>query len=971
MLVAMFVAPSGVTGSALAVPALPHTAGSIATHDGSSDERSAAPHAPKAVIWQNTTIQAAGHGGGANVAFNWSFRDNVPGITISIDLSSTPGQNLSILGGEFVGYGFYRLGLDAFLVGTTTYVVPSVELNGSIYLDTAVKLPNPGQYEFRMVHTGGDWWQFSVNSNLIIVNGGNGTYNLTAPAAFAFGPHAPSLNVSEAGPTLPISTNSFSALLNPALETNASATSGGAQPTSGIYIATKTTAPVPMIGENQAAGTIFAGLVPNDFVVVNPGSLVTGQVTPTTTNGTYLWGAPGGGGGGGVTIHNWLGAETQDPTDANVSGAQITSVIPSNNVHVPHQEGFSNSVVVPVNASYDLALELADLNVTVPVVNITLVGTYPIVAVYNQTVLLDFWINLVQTPGSTDVFAIQQTQGGWWSVYMNGALLNAGWTNDSGGAGWNGTFDLGPTTMWGDTGFTFAASPISLFGLGSLTGPVLITNQPMLAFFGNYSNYWIPSSVQLKTTAGWTTPLWGYSWAWGSTKDFPDTLIGSDQDTGLLPGAIIVGNITADGVNAVLHNGTVLWTATLVRILASPYTIESGSSLATGGNSELVILITFAGAPVANVALTTCSDALGLGECESPSGQGFVANDNDPGVYYDNFTATTVVSTLQQDQLTFIVTTSNGPAVGTVLINVTAPVTLAALLQGHGSSVTLQPGNSLTIVAWTNQTLNTPYTTGVTVEGVFQPKSDGPACTLTYSAGVWSCTITLYSTLPCATSTCQTSISVATSGPGVNVASVTLDVTIQSFSMTASAITATVQGGAALDDVPAGVNITFSVTVSSPSGPVTTATVTFSVVPAINGVSSFPITTETGGVYSVEISMPRSLASVSWYNVTAQATAAGYASSSSPGKVNFAVWPPTTTCSSNCGSSSGSGILSSPAVLGGIIAVVAVAAIALVLLLRKKGGKKPSEGEPEAWSGPAPSATTSEPPAGGEEPPPA
>lgn len=960
LIVGLFLSPSSLAGSASALAPLPHEALSASV---------AAPvgHPSAGVTWQNTSVITTDRTAGSNVALNWSLRTNIPTLTGPIDIS-TAGQNLSMTAGEKVGR-FYsaRVGFDAFPICnptcSQTVIQPVADLNGTTYLDTSVVLPNPGNLIFRMVHTGGDWWTFSANSNLIIVDGGNGTYNLTAPSARSFGASSISLNVSESGPSLPINNNEFFAAATPALEVNTTrAPTVGYIPATGVYIADNALPAdsVPMFGEDQIPGVSPISF-PGGELAINPSGTISGFVPPTTTNGTLLWGvnptAPG-------QTKAWLGAYIQDATDQNITGARLVTEVPAANVLPPEGQTIANQVIVPINGTLNLGIELIDANISFTFNGTTYseVGSFPVVTIYNETDIFGEWAaDTPQTPSAMLTISVQRSAGWWWTITEDGTPVT-GWI-DGNDAAFNGTFLMNASTMWGYTQTPFWALPTGQAELSGVNVPFLSTDQPMLAFFGNHTNYWINSSILLQNSGGWGTPLRGFAYTYAPQDDL---LLASDQHGSLLPGTVLVANGTtalpAFGFTKPLTNGTALWTATLIKVLASTYTIESGSTSSSGGTTSLIITVTYGGVGEAHETLVGCTDTLALGSCVT-----FAPNPNFAGTYYDNFTATSTVTTPQLDTISLLMV--NGltglAAVGTFQLNITAPVLLAGVISGYGSSGKFTPGSTLTIDAWTNQS-GVPFSSGVGVDESFLPSSDGPSCMMTLSGtGFFTCTITLNAQLPCATQTCTTSISLSTTGIGVNDATVTIaPVTIQTYTMVISAITVSVAGGGNPDNVPSGGSVTLSITVTSAatSAGLSGATVTFdfsSPLPTVG--SSATATTSSSGVATLTITGPTGLTNVEWFNVTATVTLVDYASvTTTKAQVGtFAVWPPPTT---NTNSNSNS-FLDSPAVLGGIVAGALVVILVLVLVLRKRGaGKPPADNAPQGWTGPAPPA--------GQEPPP-
>lgn len=930
------------------------------------------PARPLANSYGNSSLYTSDNSTYGNEGLNFSVDTGSYATVLSLPIALPSGGNLTVMAGELVNasdFGSAYVGFNAVNTGSGTVIHPiAVLTNGSYVMGTATLTPGGAgsltSWDFRIVHTHADWWSFKFDSQLIIpTTGGNGTYNLTVPVAAgteSFRGHVSGASVdirqemigSTSG--LPFTSGEFSVLLRPALESNTSTTPNYAVD-DGIYRAAGTAAySTPMFGENQSSASGFS--IPGDLVLVNPESPI--STYATTTNDACLWG-PCPPGGVSVTTHPnkaWLGAYTTDPAYTNVSGARLGLVAPS--VLPAADQVLFNGIIIPVNGTTELSLGFADVNLTFGTISFK--GVYPLLSVYNvysfQVYALYANENAV-TGGTQYVLQITRNDSGsagWWNVWLNSNMLNSGWVNDTEAAYPNGSFDIGASALMADNERTPWAEPISgsRLGVGGISAPAVNTTAPLLAFFGNNSQYDNNLSLALNGSQGWGVPQQGLAWSWLKQQEVE---FGASQYSipWMPAGSVTVANATwgstTHAISVPLANGTTLWTTMQATATVSPGTIDGASTAADGGSAALTVSLSFSGSPVTGASITSCTDSLALGTCGTFKAGGTA------GTYTAAFTADKDPRATLTDTISFTAfSTTYGTGSGSVTVMVGPGVNLTSnTVQGGASIASVLPGGSVTVNIWANSSSG-PTNAGNPYVSVPTALGTGCSTPTQVSTGFYTCAVTISSTT--SLSGDQT-ISVATTNTnGVNLATTSVQVNVKPLPLTIGALTFSPANTPATG-YTAGAYVNISVTATATAGPVAGVSVTFTFTPAVPSWSSGsasgtistlgPVMTASNGVATVMLRMPTALASQQSYQVSAQGSISGY-TITQPTAVSFTVNAPTAPSSGGSGSS---GLLSNSTLLYALVGVVVLVVVVLlvVMMMRKK---KSGGGEaPQQWTG--------------------
>ncbi len=966
LLVALLLLPGGALGSG---------------HFGSSTSTalpvraSAALPASHAIpaVYGTTSVTTSDAKVANNLAMNFSMAFPTAialsaGQDINVTLQELVGINIATRDISEASIGFWA----HYDVGSSTTMVWPVATFGNLtvthtVVDTAISLTTPGTLVFRLSHAHGYWWTFSTNGAQAIGSGvpawQNGTYMLNSSSAlgyYSFGSRftfAPTLFLNESGPSLPFASTQFQGVLSPAMQFNT--TTAGYQPVNGLYQAPRTAGyAVPMAGYDQCYISGCPWKVGNDTVLVKFPS----PVPSVTANGATLWGVPP---PPPVSFHTWLGAETVDPSFMNVTGEQITlspvpSAIPPGGLFAAHE------AALPINGTDEMYIGFVDANVTFG--TLAYQGVYPFYALstYNSGT---FGIDLTPlAAGTQHTMSIQHTSGWWWTVRLDGG--SSSWCTGITSCTGNGTILLNASTAWGETNMTFNAGPGGRIGTAGFFVPIPYSNQPLLAYFGNMSTYSVTTSIQLDSRSGvWGTPFLGNAWSW-DTKNSKDVLVGNTQEPWAIPpGSVLVENATA-AYPTPLANTTVggspnpVWIGTSVTAVATPTTVASG-----GGTTNLVISVSSGGSAISNAVVNVSdTDAQQYGHC-SP----IFAPTGTPGDYSGTCWFNASVPILLTAHLQVTVTPVSG-AVGTtvVVIVLTPPLTVAALIAGTPSGSTVQAGAALTVEVWTN-------VSGAGVANAFPllaltPVGEGQiGPNTTTSIGFYSIPLTIASNPASATATLTIA---ATGGAGAGFGVATAAPILLNINLPKATVSPVWISGSGPSSIAAGATVTFSVNVTSGSGAIVGAFVHFGVTcnGGTNCTSQFttvtaPSATNAQGASSWTVTAPANLAQATTFTVTATTTPKGYASASGAA-LPVTVQPPGSTNNNNNTNSSGSSPLILYALVG--VVVVAVVAVLALLMMRKKKSSPPASSAPqggmESWS-PSPEGEGAGANAGGAEPP--
>lgn len=966
---------SGLSLSHAAPPTAGHAAAVPSVHGAT-----VSPPSPASTnVYGNSSVETTDSSVVNNTGLNFTVSTGTYDTIITMAISLPAGANLTVLAYEPVytnatlhSTNSTYIGFDATNVaGTGTKVYPEAVLptNHSVIIDTSNPLTQGttalGSWDFRLVHTGGDFWAFKANDQLIVpTHGGNGTYNLSANHALGYtsrrgGPQVEVEQMGATGTPLPFTSAQASFLLSPAIETNNTAAPTGPHlAADGIYESHgAVNGLIPMIGANQTAVTSFK--IPGDIVLVNPSSTVTSLgVKPTNTSGTCLWGdCPPGPAPPTVTYDSWLTAYTQEASFNNLTAVSFTETTPTSLPTEGFENAYSNEITVPVNGTEDLALGYIELDISVSGF-LTEEGAFPFLITYDTVTgeVYQEYFNADPTTSATANLTIQHSSspGWWWSMYVNGVANNTGWENGDRTAMPNGTFLLNTSTFWGTTQLPLSISDWGGLGFG-LPVELLSTTVPTLGFYGNTSSIGYKTFNQtigfaLGGPSGWGVPTHGVAWSWyyASAKAgwayAGDVMAGGSEWTTpwLTAGSVIVAQAPLattppHSVAAPLQNLTTVWTTIALTATATPTSVYSGSGATGGGSLTFNVEALYLGKGISGATLTsTCADALGLGSC------GTWTVGASAGNYTLPFTATTPVHAAIADSITLELATLDGVGWITVPFTIVPAVNVTAnTLQGGAGTATVAPGGSVTVNIWTNQSGKPVSVGAVEVSG-----SEATACSAPtmVSTGYYTCLVT-YSSKAAATTYDLSVAEAPTPNSGVNTATASVEVKVTSLPLSISPITLSPSepsGGFA-----AGAWVNFSVTATSSGTDVAGVAVVFSLSPTVAG-ATLTATTNSQGVATVEVEFPNNLASATTYTLSVtSASATGYASPSSSTlpSTTFTVNVPTSPSTS-----SSSGLPLIDLALVGVVVVVVIALVALMMMRKKKSSPPPGQTPPQQWS---------------------
>ncbi|MDE1879859.1 MAG: hypothetical protein KGI89_04875 [Euryarchaeota archaeon] len=959
LLVALVAVPGSPVGGAQALAVPPHAAPHLLTPGTLQVATPGTSLVP--AIYGNTAITTTDSNVGGNTAMNFSAR-------FSTAISLSAGENVNVTLNELIGFNIAARDAEVAAIGfwvhydptsSTTVVWPrAVFSNRSIthdVVDTAISLPNPGTWVFRMTHLHGYWWTFSTIGGQPIGSGvpawQNGTYLLNYTSAVgtnSFAGIAPTLYVNESGASLPFPSSAFQGIFDPAMQFNT--TTAGYQPANGEYRTPSTASyAVPMAGFTQCFGVPSCPwAVGNDTVLVN----YPAPLPSTTTDKTFLWGVapppP-------VSFHTYLGSETVDSTLSNVSGVQLTihnipSVIPPNGKVATHES------ILPLNSSSEIYLGFADINISFTGIG-NYQGFFPFYAVVNKwTGNASFGVETSPLSPGSHTITMQNVHGWWWETTVDNS--SGIWTvcfSTTGCTG-NGTLLLNESTAWGETNTPFYAQPGGRVGIAGFAFPYVNSTQPMITYFGNMSKYSVKTGIQMLSSAGsWTTPYAGYAWSW-DIKNSNDVLVGSTQQPWAIPaGVVLVENLTGQQAvplsNTTAGSPTAVWLGTLVTAIATPSTLASGHGL-----TNITATVLSGGAPFlgAVVTLSDPKESVTYGGYSTSLRSYGPGSDTYSGTYWANATLTADT----WDNLT-ITASGTGHSTGTVSVKVliTPPLSVAARLVGMANGASVKAGATVSVGVWTN-------ISNVGVANAWPAVSVSPAgegttgANSTVSTGYYTVPITISATPRQTTATISVA-AVGLFGTGYNLSTVgpSFTLTVQESPLTLSPITVSASSPSSVSE---GATVTFTVTVSGPTGPVSGATVTITSSPAIatscGSPGGTPCTTSSSGVATWTVTAPSSLTAATTYTFSATATAQGYAPPASPATTSITVVLPAPNNNGNGNALSGTLLY---AIIGAVVAVVVV--LALVMMMRKKKGAPPMA----PMAGPPPGTSMEPPPEGG------